>query len=53
MNALLVARRKGVEVAVGEEEVVGVGVREEVERVLADAEERKEGGGWLEVGPRW
>ena len=45
MNALLVARRKGVEVAVGGEEVVGVGVREEVERVLADAEERKEGGG--------
>lgn len=40
------------EVAVGGEEVVGVGVREEVERVLADAEERKEGG-WLEVGPRW
>lgn len=34
------------EVAVGGEEVVGVGVREEVERVLADTEERKEGDGW-------
>lgn len=39
------------EVAVGGEEVVGVGVREEVERVLADTEERKEGGGGWKLAP--